>query len=137
MRLRGWIEVAGMVDRMVAEMPNPDRTFIVTQGHRYANSQLAFYTEPRKPVYRWTKSRFVECQYELWPGPDHLTGWDALILTPGDSQRLHKRLSYAFESVALPEVIRVPVGPKLDRVFTVHRAHSMICWPGNGVEDRQ
>jgi 4-amino-4-deoxy-L-arabinose transferase-like glycosyltransferase len=136
-RLRGWTEVAGIVDRMTGEMPNPGQTFIVTQGHRYANSQLAFYTRPRKHVFRWSKNRRVQCQYELWPGPDQLVGWDALILTPGADQQLHKRLSYAFESVELPEVIRVPLGPKRERVYTVHRAHRMICWPGNGAEDRQ
>lgn len=124
-RLRGWSELGENVGGLLAAMPDPGRTFIITLGHRYTTSQLAFYTPGRPPVYRWADRRFVESQYELWPGHDAHPGWSALVVIPRPGAALPPALRASFGAVEPPSAISIPLGPDRNREYTVYPAHGL------------
>lgn len=133
-RLRGWSELGEETGEMLAAMPDPRRTFLLTLGHRYTTSQLAFYTPGRPPVYRWADRRFVESQYELWPGHEQHPGWSALVVIPGAGAALPPALRAAFRDVESPSTISIPLGPGRSREYTVYPAHGLK--PRPTVKDR-
>lgn len=134
-RLRGWSELGATVGELHAAMPDPDQTFILTLGHRYTTSQLAFYTPGHPPVYRWTDRRHIESQYELWPGHRQHPGWDALVVIPGDGADLPPTLRSSFTRLEPPTVIRIPLGPGHDREYTVHTAQGLKEQQGKAVDE--
>jgi len=128
-RLRGWSELGRETGTLLAAMPDPGQTFIITLGHRYTTSQLAFYTPGRPPVYRWTQHRFVESQYELWPGYEQHAGWSALVVIPHSSAALPPALRAAFHEVGPPTGISIPLGPDRQREYTIYQAHGLKPGP--------
>jgi hypothetical protein len=124
-RLRGWHALGEAVGEIRKSMPLPHETFILALGHRYTASQLAFYTPGRPPVYRWSDSRRIDSQYELWPGYRQHHGWSALVVIPGAGAGLPPALSASFAMVEAPQDIRIPIGPDRYREYTVHRAHGL------------
>jgi 4-amino-4-deoxy-L-arabinose transferase-like glycosyltransferase len=124
-RLRGWSELGLVVGEIRSAMPAPRKTFLLTLGHRYTTSQLAFYSPEHPPVFRWTESTVIESQYELWPGPEQLAGWDALIVVPGAKSGLPPELAASFDHLGQPASVRIPLGAETWREYTVHPAHGM------------
>lgn len=124
-RLRGWSELGDAVGELRAAMPDPEQTFILTLGHRYTTSQLAFYTPGHPPVYRWADRRNLESQYELWPGHQQHPGWSALVVIPGAGSGLPPALIKSFNRVGAPEEIRIPLGSNRYREYTVHAAYGL------------
>lgn len=124
-RLSGWSKLGATVGELHRSMPDPTRTFILALGHRYTTSQLAFYTPGHPPVYRWPDGPRVESQYELWPGHQQHTGWDALVVIPGAGSGLPPELRASFTRVEAPRAIRIRLGPARYREYTVHLAHGM------------
>jgi len=132
LRLRGWQPLGQEVGRLQTEMPDPQRTFIYTLGHRYTTSQLAFFTPGHPPVYRWTNPGVIESQYELWPGPQQHDGWSGLVVIPGPNAGLPPALRRRFRKVDPPLTIRIPTGRKRHREYTIHPAHG---YQGTSAED--
>jgi 4-amino-4-deoxy-L-arabinose transferase-like glycosyltransferase len=132
-RLRGWSALGTEIGRVHAAMPDPRRTFIVTLGHRYTTSQLAFYTPSHPPVYRWANRRIITTQYELWPGPGRHVGWSALVVIPDRDRALPPALRRRFDRVDPPVAISVPIGPDRRREYTVYPVHGLntASWKGD------
>ncbi len=85
-RVSGWKDLASQVESIKNNLPRPDRTFIITRRRQTA-SELAFYMPENPVTYRWSGNRNrISTQYELWPGPDRLSGWDALIIIDQDKE---------------------------------------------------
>jgi 4-amino-4-deoxy-L-arabinose transferase-like glycosyltransferase len=84
-RLRGWEAYGEAVAAAYREADLPEKPFLITVGHRYHASELAFYFPGRPRVYLWPGNPGVlASQYDLWPGPEERTGEAALVvLAPG------------------------------------------------------
>lgn len=95
--LRGWREAGRQVGQILSDCPNPDKTFMVVLGHRYNAAHLAFHMPQRPQMYRWERDGRVMSQYEVWPAPTELVGWDALVIYPdSDSGQPRHSLSTHF-----------------------------------------
>jgi undecaprenyl-diphosphatase len=119
-RLRGWAELGRAVGLTVEGMPDPARTFLVSNRYQVA-SELAFYVPGRPPAYNFNLGRRLN-QYDFWEGPDSRLGWDAVYVEEGANQ-LDPRVRAAFTQVDPPVVLQVTRGQRVIRVFSLHRAY--------------
>ncbi|MBW2095779.1 MAG: glycosyltransferase family 39 protein [Deltaproteobacteria bacterium] len=120
-RLEGWSGLAEKVAAIQTTFPRPRKTFVMTIGHRYLTSELAFYL-PRKPqVYRWVESGKIQSQYELWGGPKGKKGWDCLIIIKGKASRVPPRLAERFQEIRRLKTITRDLGPGKSREYTLFR----------------
>jgi undecaprenyl-diphosphatase len=119
-RLRGWKELGRAVGAAVERMPDPRRTFLVSDRYQVV-SEVAFYTPGRPPAYNFNLGRRLN-QYDLWEGPDARRGWDAVYVTEGLGP-LDERVLAAFERVDPPTVVEIRRGEQLVRVFSLYRGY--------------
>jgi undecaprenyl-diphosphatase len=119
-RLRGWAELGRAVRLTVDGMPEPGRTFIVSNRYQVA-SELAFYVPGQPPAYNFNLGRRLN-QYDFWEGPDARLGWDAVYVEEGASP-LDPRVRAAFTRVDPPVVLQVTRGDRVIRVFSLHRGY--------------
>ena len=92
-RLRGWAELGHTIGITVERMPDPRRTFLVSNQYQIA-SEVAFYTPGHPPAYNFNLGRRLN-QYDFWEGPDSRLGWDAVYVEEGTrplDQRVHGRV---------------------------------------------
>jgi 4-amino-4-deoxy-L-arabinose transferase-like glycosyltransferase len=132
--MRGWQQAAAEIGPFLKAVPRPEKTFVVVLDHRHNASQLAFFLPQKPRVFRWTKEKLIESQYEVWPGPQDKLGWDAFIIYPDSLDRgakrypLPKRLARNFLSTkSLGESV-VPIGNGLNRGFQLYLAQDMQEW---------
>jgi undecaprenyl-diphosphatase len=127
-RLRGWKELGDVVGARRAQLPTPEKTFVVTDTGRATASELAFYM-PRQPrVYLWNGSDVVVSQYDIWGGPSDKRGWDALIVTHPSSTP-PSPLCGAFASVRPVGRVHVPIGAGRSHTFQLWRGTGFGEWP--------
>jgi len=119
-RLRGWAELGRAVGFTVERMPDPRRTFLVSDRYQIT-SELAFYTPGRPPAYNFNLGRRLN-QYDFWEGPDSRLGWDAVYVEDG-MRPLDERVRAAFERVDPPTVVEVKRGERVIRVFSLYRGY--------------
>jgi 4-amino-4-deoxy-L-arabinose transferase-like glycosyltransferase len=129
-RLRGWPTLAREVETAMTELPtNPaeaEPAFLLTYGHRYVTSQLAFNLSDHPRVWRWPSvNGAVESQYEVWGGLGNLQGRNALIVHQIDHRHptLSDSLRSAFVSVSLLREVSVPLGGTRVRRYALYQAH--------------
>jgi len=120
-RLEGWSGFAGKVAAIQTTFPHPLETFVMTVGHRYLTSELAFYLPQQPQVYRWAEKGKIQSQYELWGGPSGKAGWDGLIVVKGNVSGLPRRLAERFQDVRRLQVITRDLGSGKSREFTLFR----------------
>jgi hypothetical protein len=119
-RLRGWAELGRAVGFTVERMPDPRRTFLVSDRYQIT-SELAFYTPGRPPAYNFNLGRRLN-QYDFWEGPDSRLGWDAVYVEDG-MRPLDERVRAAFERVDPATVVEVKRGERVIRVFRLYRGY--------------
>lgn len=119
-RLRGWAELGHAVGITVERMPDPRRTFLVSNRYQ-VTSELAFYVPGRPPAYNFNLGRRLN-QYDFWEGPDSRLGWDAVYVEEG-AHRLDTRVRAAFARVDPPIVLQITRGERVIRVFSLYRAY--------------
>jgi undecaprenyl-diphosphatase len=119
-RLRGWAELGRAVGFTIERMPDPRRTFLVSDRYQIT-SELAFYTPGRPPAYNFDLGRRLN-QYDLWESPDSRLGWDAVYVEDG-MRPLDERVRAAFERVDPPTVLEVKRGERVIRVFSLYRGY--------------
>jgi undecaprenyl-diphosphatase len=125
-RLRGWAELGRAVGMTVERMPDPRRTFLVSNLYQ-VTSELAFYTPGRPPAYNFNLGRRLN-QYDFWESPDSRLGWDAVYVEEGRDP-LDQRVRAAFERVDPPVVLEVRRGAQVVRVFSLHRGYGFLGAP--------
>lgn len=125
-RVRGWKELGDEIGQRLAEVPDPERTFIVGTKREYV-SGISFYAPGHPVAFREPRDR-IESQYELWGGPVGYEGWDALIVCT-EGYAPPERLGPAFESMTRQEPIRVELGAGGGRAVEVHLARNLLAWP--------
>jgi undecaprenyl-diphosphatase len=132
-RLRGWAELGRAIGMTLERMPDPQRTFLVSNRYQVA-SEVAFYTPGHPPAYNFNLGRRLN-QYDFWEGPDSRLGWDAVYVEEG-THPLDERVRAAFERVDPPIVLEVRRGEPAIRVFSLHRGYGFRGAPTPGGRTR-
>jgi 4-amino-4-deoxy-L-arabinose transferase-like glycosyltransferase len=132
-RLRGWAELGQAVKATVDAMPDPARTFLVSDRYQ-VTSELAFYVPGRPPAYNFNLGRRLN-QYDFWEGPDSRLGWDAVYVEEG-AHRLDERVSAAFTRVDPPIVLQIIREGRRIRVFSLYRAYRFLGAPAPAGQTR-
>ena len=127
-RLRGWASLAHRVDPLLATLRQESGSpvFILTVGHRYVTSQLAFHLTNHPQVMRWPSAvGEIESQYEVWGGLEDHAKEDALIVHQVDHRhpKLPPALRAAFASIEPLQTMRIPLGGGNERLYEVHLGH--------------
>jgi undecaprenyl-diphosphatase len=119
-RLKGWRELGVQVTALRREMPDPARTFLVSDRYQVA-SELAFYVEGQPTAYNVNLGRRLN-QYDFWEGPAARIGWDALFVREGVGE-LDERVAQAFARTEGPIVVEIRRGDRTVRQFAVYRGY--------------
>jgi 4-amino-4-deoxy-L-arabinose transferase-like glycosyltransferase len=102
-RLRGWSALGAEVGRRAALL-RPDGRLFLAGANYQVTAELAFYVPGHPTVYCPSTNRGPN-QYDYWPGPEGLAGWDALYVNADDG-RLDPGVRARFEAVQqLPPVV--------------------------------
>ncbi len=127
--IRGWREAGIEAQKLLDQVPQRDKTFVMALGHRYHAAQMAFYMPSHPRLYRWEPSGTVQSQYEIWPGPEERIGFDALIIDPSTEGTLQQNTVFteAFEKLEPLGDIRVPLGQEA-REFKVYLGRNLKSW---------
>jgi len=102
--LVGWDTLGQRAGELMADMPNPDRTFLFALAYQEA-SQLAFYTpgQPRTvAINKWSRPNV----YDYWWRDEDLIGWAGVGVSYGANEH-ETRLAEVFERVDPP--VAVPI----------------------------
>lgn len=94
-RLRGWKELGAEVSKIYEQMSS-NNIFIFSDRYQ-VSSELAFYVKSHPITYCINLGRRMN-QYDLWPGFNHLIGYDAIYVRLGDS-KIPERVHVAFDKV--------------------------------------
>jgi len=95
-RFRHWSELAAAIDLERPKAAAAGQLFILTMGHRFLASELAFYLPDQPKVYRYEPTGRVVSQYEVWPGPVGEVGNNAFIVSEQDAAAIPAELKAAF-----------------------------------------
>ncbi len=112
-RLKGWRILAGAVEMLTTQMPQPP--FLLSDRYQIS-SELAFYVRGQPQTYNVNLGRRLN-QYDLWDGLPAMAGRDAIYVQP-DSDLLPQLLRGAFHSCAdgVPVIIE-ELGRELKRFY--------------------
>jgi hypothetical protein len=94
-RLAGWKELGQEVTRIYSDMSPSGSVFIFSDTYQIS-SELAFYVKGRPITYCGNFGRRMN-QYDLWPGFEKLTGYNAIFVM-SDVQDMPSRVAEAFGS---------------------------------------
>jgi 4-amino-4-deoxy-L-arabinose transferase-like glycosyltransferase len=124
-RLNGWSALAAEV-QAVRGAGDFSEDFLLTVGHRYNTSQLAFYLPDQPTVFRWpNRPGRIESQYELWGLPgERFTGKKGLIVAHEDVFKREKgnlpaTLVEHFEVIWEGPEITVELGSGRQRTYRI------------------
>lgn len=120
-RFRHWHELAQSIEKIA---PRP--TLVLTLGHRFLASELAFYLTTQPLVYRYESSGQVVSQYELWPDPQHDLNQSVIIVSE-QTENLPLPVQSAFEHLERLDDITHPID-KPKHVY-VYRGEGIRYWP--------
>lgn len=124
-RMIGWDSLGRAVTRAREKMPRPSETLILTSYYQTA-ALLAFYVEgnPRTYCVRFGGRK---SQYDLWPGPEGKTGWDALFVTERDSkdrwEKYHRDIGLSFERTDPPEILPLEFRGRVYHTYVLTRCY--------------
>jgi undecaprenyl-diphosphatase len=124
-RLKGWRELGAEAARVRAAMPDPERTFLLSDRYQIT-SALAFYVPGHPPAYNANLGRRLN-QYDLWEGPEARRGWDAVYVEEGQ-RPLDERVRKAFARVEPPVRVEIRRTGRLLRTFSLYPAHGFRGW---------
>lgn len=128
-RVRGWRDWGAEIARTAGPLPHPDRTFYVSHGHRTRAAELGFYHPQHPRVFQWNPTAEIRSQYDLWPGPRSLRGWDAVIVVENGDRPLPPRLERAFHTVEQKGTVRLRQGGRRYQDYAVYLASELREWP--------
>lgn len=127
-RLRGWRALGQTVDVAWRGLPPGPGSFLVTTTGRAAASELAFYLPAQPRAFVWNATGRVVSQYDVWGGPQDLSGAAGLIVTPpGDSPPAE--LVAAFARVERGGRVRVPIGNGRSHEYQLWSGLGFLGWP--------
>jgi 4-amino-4-deoxy-L-arabinose transferase-like glycosyltransferase len=123
-RISGWSALSKEVqDARVAQ--GGSSLLMITQGHRFLTSELAFYLPGHPRVFRFHSEPIIESQHDFWPGPSVNGQADALIVVQGTVHSLSPLLEKCFSNVTF--VREIQQSP--DKTYALFRGHNLSSWP--------
>ncbi|MDX2110482.1 MAG: glycosyltransferase family 39 protein [Verrucomicrobiota bacterium] len=123
LRLRGWEQLGTAFHNLYAKPEWPTGAAVITSGHRYNTSAIAFYAPEHPRVYKWPTPGKVESQYDVWGGFDKLKGRNAVLFHNGEAKDMPKDVETSFERIEYWTQITIPLGNTKQRVYQVYRAY--------------
>ncbi len=114
-RLMGWHDLGRKLSRLQQTLPDPDRVFFFSASYDMTAS-LAFYA-PGQPIAYCADFGRRMSQYDLWPGPQGKTGWDAVYVGK-DARPVPQQLYEMFASVE-SQAYRTDHHGRPGRTFTI------------------
>jgi len=129
-RIRGWAQLARDVDAARRELPGGTTLPLITQGHRFLTSELAFYLPDQPRVYRYNPDpQRIESQHDLWETPATQIGKDALLIIQGGPVALEPGLTNRFDSVVVQGILRYPQQGRALQTITLAVGRKLRYWP--------
>lgn len=126
--LTGWKQVAEKADALRQRQPRPDRVFFVVDRRETA-AELSFYLPDQPRIFVWNpRPELIISQYDLWPGPENLQGWDAIIIFKYPLP-ITGALTASFKNIKTGEPLIVPLSENSDRQFKVFLGTHLLSWP--------
>lgn len=122
-RVIGWAGLGESVSRIRKEMSGPSgggEPFIISNTYQIA-SELALYTEGNPVVFNVNTGGRRMNQYDLWPGPEGLSGANAVYVKDGDAT-LDLEVKAAFGSCD-KELITISWDARPVKKFTAYRCY--------------
>ncbi|MEO0415836.1 MAG: glycosyltransferase family 39 protein, partial [Verrucomicrobiota bacterium] len=106
----------------------PEDHFIICAGHRYNTSRLAFELPDQPLVYRWNGGKYIDSQYELWPGPwaEEREGQTALIVQPFPGNRVQPGVGSSFEKITHLGEVKVEAGVGRTKLANLFLGENLI-----------
>ncbi|PPD24082.1 MAG: hypothetical protein CTY24_02245 [Methylobacter sp.] len=127
-RFRHWHELASAIDSERRNIiSDQQQTFILTLGHRYLASELAFYLPDHPKTFRYEPSGLITSQYEVWPGPINYIGKQGLIITEQNPDQIPVELKSAFQS--FKEVATVVNPMNINSPYHLYLGTDLKSWP--------
>lgn len=127
LRLRGWSQLGHQVGLELKHLDD-SQALVIAATARGPVSELAFYLPGQPRVYRWNAGEVIDSQHDLWGGPRHAEGRDALIVTDA-GQPVPSRLAEAFATVSELSPLTISLGHEKSRQFRVFHARQLSAWP--------
>ncbi len=127
-RLRGWKDLGEIVHSWKDAPEWPPEAFLLTVGHRYSTSALAFYHPEHPKVYKWPRPGTIDSQYDLWNEWWSLRGRSAVILVSGENLETTD-LAGSFAELRFWRRLDIPLGPKATRSYSVYLGHRFLGIP--------
>ncbi len=124
-RLVGWRELGREADKKYNELSLAGPLFVFSDSYQ-VSSELAFYMKGNPVTYCVNLGRRMN-QYDLWPGFEKLTGYNALFVTSGDGN--------------MPEVLVKAFGRYEKEAVSLQTKHGKVmkitffkCYDFRGIE---
>jgi len=121
--LQGWPELGAAVVNRAAAMPEPGRTFVMTNSYRLA-SQIRLYSN--SAVITRTTGHSDSHQYLIWNRRYDLCGRDALFVEKKARERYRSELEGIFEQVGPFEPVVIRRGTQDVRTFYIVRCYGFL-----------
>jgi undecaprenyl-diphosphatase len=127
-QFEGGKRLAKLTDKMLAEMPRPDDTFLFTKRYQEA-SLLQFYATGQPRTYNVNTGRRMN-QFDIWGGFDKLAGQDALYVLAGSGDQYlgNQIVQSAFQHISEATFLEVELHEQVVREFTVYRCYGFRGW---------
>jgi hypothetical protein len=122
-RISGWSVLTKEVQQARAAQGGSS-LLMITQGHRFLTSELAFYLPDHPRVFRFHSEPIIESQHDFWPGPPVNAHADALIVVQGTVHSLSPLLAKCFSNVTF--IRELQQGP--DKTYAIFRGHNLSSW---------
>ena len=103
-RLKGWEDLGRRVGELRDSLPDPEKVFFFSDQYD-VTAQLAFYVPGRPVAYCADFGRRLS-QYDFWPDPRNLKGWDAVFVRRKPFRAPTKALESMFLQMGNPEAYR-------------------------------
>ena len=134
-RLRGWTRLADDVQKIRNSTTEPGRELLITVGHRYVTSELAFYLPDRPRVYPFhAHYRQIVSQHHFWPDPGEHLGKDALIIVQRNRDKFPPELKACFRSVTEMESLHYEGLSRRHRDYDIFLGEELLSWPEPDLE---
>lgn len=119
-RVIGWAGLGEKVSDIRREMNAGGEPFVISNTYQIA-SELALYTDGNPVVFNVNTGGRRMNQYDLWPGPEGLSGANAVYVKDGDAP-LDTEVEAAFASCD-KELVTVSWGPRPVKKFSAFRCY--------------
>jgi 4-amino-4-deoxy-L-arabinose transferase-like glycosyltransferase len=127
-RFGQWTELGKSIQKVrLQALPHPQDTLVITLGHRFLASQLAFYLPDQPYVYRYEDSGLITSQYEVWGSPQNAVGKTAFIVSEQSEAQIPAAFKSAFQGFHEIGTVENPMNNTSH--YHLYLGESLKSWP--------